>query len=146
MKYITLPGIAITRVGDKPRHSDRVPSFLAIFRKPSNVELKDFCREASAAQLAADVSAAVEEDVAIEGFNAVNVVGKEFEELATQNGDVLVTQKTSRQQAVTPRLEGRFLKAGESFKGSEYDFGEFCDWRRTRTTSRGVTCEIMLAT
>ena len=34
---------------------------------------------------------------------------------AMQNGEVLFTQKTSRQQAVTPMFEGRFVKLEEGF-------------------------------
>lgn len=34
---------------------------------------------------------------------------------AMQKGEVLLTQKTSRQQAVTPIFEGRFLKLEEGF-------------------------------
>lgn len=42
-------------------------------------------------------------------------VAVEEELAAMQNGDVLFTQKTSRQQAVTPIFGGRFVKVEEDF-------------------------------
>jgi len=67
------------------------------------------------------------------------VVGFEGVGSAMQKGEVLFTQKTSRQQAVTPRLGGRLVKAEAKGRGEEEDLGGPWDWRRTRTTSRGVT-------
>lgn len=59
-----------------------------------------------------------------------------------QKGEVLFTQKTSRQQAVTPRFFGRLVK---DERGGEEDESWGWDWdcRRTRTTSRGVTVNCM---
>ncbi len=76
-----------------------------------------------------------------EGFNVATVAEDErFSGLtAMQKGEVLFTQKTSRQQAVTPRFGGRFMKEEEE-ETFGIDGGGFgWDWRRTRTTSRGVT-------
>ena len=104
------------------------------------MELKVFWRDASTAQSAA--GSIVEER---EGSRPVNVeeAGAEAVLLgpAMQNGDVLFTQKTSRQQAVTPRLGGRFVNFEIGpVEGRVYGLGgEGCDCRRTRTTSRGVT-------
>ena len=63
--------------------------------------------------------------------------------VAIQNGEVLLTQKTSRQQAVTPRFRGRLVNDDEEgFDVCEEELG--CDWSRTRTTSSGVTdCHIV---
>ena len=61
-----------------------------------------------------------------------------------QKGVVLFTQKTSRQQAVTPMFGGRFVKEGsllgkvEGVRVGCFEGGD-CDCSRTRTTSRGVT-------
>lgn len=57
---------------------------------------------------------------------------------AMQKGEVLLTQKTSRQQDVTPRFGGRLENCGEGLRREELE-GLGCDWRRTRTTSKGVT-------
>ena len=69
-----------------------------------------------------------------------------------QKGEVLFTQKTSRQQAVTPMFGGRFAKEGsllgkfEGVKAGCFE-GRDCDCSRTRTTSSGVTarCQTLLA-
>ena len=60
---------------------------------------------------------------------------------AMQNRALLLTQKTSRQHAVTPRFGGRLVNV-EGFEesvavGRKEEGGWDC--RRTRTTSRGVT-------
>ena len=58
---------------------------------------------------------AAEDDVdAMDGFRVARVAVEE-ELAAMQNGEVLFTQKTSRQQAVTPMLGGRFVKFEEDF-------------------------------
>lgn len=61
---------------------------------------------------------------------------------AKQYGALLLIQKTSRQQARTPKSAKLVGFAGylkvEAVNGV-YDEGCGCDWRRTRTTSRGVT-------
>ncbi len=61
-----------------------------------------------------------------------------------QNSALLLTQKTSRQQAVTPRLGGRLLKVAGAWEVAierivERGEGAGWDCSRTRTTSRGVT-------
>ena len=73
------------------------------------MEVKFRRRVSSAAQSAA------EEDVDdIDGLRVASVAVEEGV-AAMQNGEVLFTQKTSRQQAVTPIFEGRFAKFGEGF-------------------------------
>ena len=64
---------------------------------------------------------------------------------ATQYEALLFTQKTSLQHVDMPRFGGKFVKAcvddvseegrGTGGEGVACD----CDWRRTRTTSSGVT-------
>lgn len=104
---MTFAGIDMARVGESPRQSDVGPSFRAILRRPSRVELKVLRRVSSTAQSAA--WAGSEE---MEGLRVVTVAEEErlpgF--VAMQNGEVLLTQKTSRQQAVTPRFRGRLEK------------------------------------
>ena len=58
---------------------------------------------------------AAEDDV--EGKDGLRLARVAVEEglAAMQKGEVLFTQKTSRQQAVTPKFEGRFLKFEEGF-------------------------------
>lgn len=56
---------------------------------------------------------------------------------ATQNCEEFCTQKTSRQQALTPRSGGSWMKEGRRMEGDGDGLGWAC--RRTRTTSRGVT-------
>ena len=72
------------------------------------------------------------------------------EAVTKQKGDVLLTQKTSRQHAVTPRLGGRLEKGGnlvrlEAVKGCFEDGEGDCDCSRTRTTSSGVTAKQMVS-
>lgn len=58
---------------------------------------------------------AADDDVdAIDGLSVARVVVEE-ELAAMQNGEVLFTQKTSRQQAVTPIFGGRLVKFEEGF-------------------------------
>lgn len=59
-------------------------------------------------------SAARDDVEDIDGFSVAMVAAEEGLG-AMQKGDVLLTQKTSRQQAVTPMFEGRFLKLEEGF-------------------------------
>ena len=93
---MTFPGTAIAKVGLSPRHNVVIPSFLAIFRSPSKVEFIFLFCASSAAHSAAREDA---------GF-----CDKATEGPATQNGALLLTQKTSRQQAVTPRFGGKLEK------------------------------------
>ena len=62
---------------------------------------------------------------------------------ATQNLALLLTQKTSRQQDVTPIEPGRFVNeavaVADEGRNDESGEGLAWDWSRTRTTSRGVT-------
>jgi hypothetical protein len=82
----------MTSVGDNPRHNVVIPSFRAIFRSPSNVELKvRFCVSSTAHPTPV-------------AFNSPNLGP------AMQNSALLFAKKTSRQQAVTPRFGGRLLK------------------------------------
>ena len=90
--------MAMTRVGDRPRQRDVGPSFRAILRRPSKVEVNVFLRVSSTAQ---------SEDRA--GLR-VAMVADEEGLAAMQKGEVLLTQKTSRQQAVTPMFLGRLAK------------------------------------
>lgn len=133
----------MTGVGERPRHRAAGPSLLATLRRPSRVEVNVLLRVSSTAQSAAavfegdtraelrlvDVEADPEPGVAKLGVAAI------------QKGEVLFTQKTSRQQAVTPRFGGRFAKLAREAEG----FGGGCDWSLTRTTSRGVTAKELLA-
>ena len=76
-----------------------IPSFLAILRRPSKVELKVFCRVSSTAQASTEgVELCVGPESVLRDalLGAVEVVAKQYCAL-------LLTQKTSRQQAVTPR-------------------------------------------
>lgn len=74
------------------------------------MELKFRRRVSSTAQSAADAADADVDDM--DGLRVARVAVEE-ELAAMQNGEVLFTQKTSRQQAVTPIFEGRFAKFGE---------------------------------
>lgn len=47
---MTFPGTAIIKVGERPLHNVKIPSFRAIFLKPSRVELKVLRCVSSAAQ------------------------------------------------------------------------------------------------
>ena len=126
---MTLAGMAISSVGLRPRHNDVSPSFLAILRRPSYVEVNVRRRVSSTAQSAT-------EDVVVWERELRVAVGE-----ATQYPEELFTQKTSRQQEVTPRFGGRLEKLGEVERVDvRRGRGEVvCDWRRTRTTSIGVT-------
>lgn len=123
---MTLAGTAITRVGLRPRHNELRPSCLAILRSPSRVEVKVLRCVSSTAH---SVTEAEDSDATLEE-----------EGVATQNWALLLTQKTSRQHAVTPRLVGRLLKeaGAEALAKATGDILGW-DWRRTRTTSNGVT-------
>lgn len=103
---MTFAGIDMRSVGESPRHNDVAPSFLAIFCSPSSVDVNVFWRDASTAQSAA---ASMLDDDGRARFNAVNVELDEEAALgaAIQNCELLFTQKTSRQHAVTPRFCGR---------------------------------------
>jgi len=96
--------MAMMRVGERPRQRDVGPSLRAILRRPSRVEVKVFRRASSTAQSAAGVE--VEER---EGLSVARVAEEERLAglVAMQKGEVLLTQKTSRQQDVTPRFGGR---------------------------------------
>ena len=141
VKYITLAGIAMSRVGESPRQRLAVPSYLAIFTSPSQVPVK----------LRRDVSS-----IAQASAKAVDV---EFEGEAMQNSALFGFQNTSRQQAVTPVSVGRRAQVDWNCGGTSLcarrdvsgifvgvvgavDVPEGCvgwDCSRTRTTSRGVT-------
>lgn len=96
-----------------------------------------FLRVSSTAQFAAGVA-----DVEVrDGFRVARVAEEDpLGAAAMQKGEVLFTQKTSRQQAVTPRFFGRLVKDEGA---REEDEGWGWDCRRTRTTSRGVTVNCM---
>ena len=72
------------------------------------MEVKFRRRVSSTAQSAA------EDDVDDMDGLRVASVAVEDGAVAMQNGEVLLTQKTSRQQAVTPIFEGRFEKFEET--------------------------------
>lgn len=121
----------MSNVGLRPRHSELTPSFLAILRNPSRVELN----------VLRCVSSTAHSDAAVAAEAASILVPVE---LIMQNWALLLTQKTSRQQAVTPRFGGRLLnevgvEEAAKERTAERDEGVGCDCRRTRTTSRGVT-------
>ena len=73
------------------------------------MEVKFRRRVSSTAQSA--VEAEVDD---IDGLRVARVAVEEVL-AAMQNGDVLFTQKTSRQQAVTPMFGGKFEKFEEGF-------------------------------
>ena len=125
---MTFAGTAMTIVGLSPRHKVVRPSLRAILRRPSSVVVNVLRCDSSIAHSELAVAALL--------------IGPALAP-ATQNDALLLTQKTSRQHAVTPRFGGRLLNDGrEEFEKvcspAEGD-GFCCDWRRTRTTSRGVT-------
>ena len=76
------------------------------------MEVKFRRRVSSTAQSAAEDDVDDVDD--IDGFKVARVAVEE-ELVAMQNGDVLFTQKTSRQQAVTPMFGGRFVNFVEGF-------------------------------
>lgn len=121
----------MTRVGLRPRHRELRPSLRAILRRPSSVEVNVLRLVSSTAQSAA-------EGPALLGAAALMLLRLGS---AMQKRALLLTQNTSRQQAVTPRFGGRLLNVGGLGEGvvvgRKEDAG--CDCRRTRTTSRGVT-------
>ena len=106
----------MTRVGESPRHSELTPSLRAIFRSPSNVEVKVLRRVSSTAQSAAE----------LEG-EMTGVLMAAVGEPAAMQTEVLLTQKTSRQHAVTPRFGGRLANAEacETREGIKDELG--CD-------------------
>ena len=66
-------------------------------------------------RVSSTAQSAAEDDVDdMDGLRVARVADEEGL-VAMQNGDVLFTQKTSRQQAVTPMLGGRFVKFEEGF-------------------------------
>jgi len=87
-----LAGTVMTNVGDSPRHKVVIPSFRAIFRSPSKVELNDrLCVSSTAHSAPTDLLISP-------------ILGA-----AMQYSAVLVAKKTSRQHAVTPKFGGRVL-------------------------------------
>lgn len=82
-------GTAMARVGDKPLQSVVNPSFRAIFRMPSNVELNVLLWVSSTAHPTPATSPTLG--------------------AAIQNSPLLLAKKTSRQHAVTPRFGGNVL-------------------------------------
>src|SRR5271156_3654273 len=106
---MTFAGIAISRVGLKPRHSVKKPSFRAIFLSPSKVELNVLRCVSSTAQSAMAVAA-----------------GTAPFPLAKQNCALSPTQNTSRQHAVIPRSGGSFLNELEYAWNFERLRGENC--------------------
>ena len=135
---MTFPGTAIISVGERPRHSVVIPSFRAILRKPSTVELIVRFSTSATAQFSAAARSLREDDAGPVAADAVR------EASATQYGALLFTQKTSLQQDVTPSSGGRFAKergygkVGLGRDGAAAVVG-CCDCSLTRTTSRGVT-------
>ena len=94
-------------------------------------------RVSSTTQSAAGVVEAADD---MEGLRVANVVFEARVEglVAMQKGEALLTQKTSRQQVVTPRLGGKLENCVRS-RGLEELEALGCDCKRTRTTSKGVT-------
>ena len=97
--------MAITRVGESPLQRDVRPSLRAILRRPSRVEVKFLRRVSSTAQSAAEAMDE-EGDGEDDGAKVLRAEGG----ATIQYGEALLTQKTSRQHAVTPRFGGRFEK------------------------------------
>jgi hypothetical protein len=126
-----LAGIVMTKVGERPLQSVVMPSFRAILRKPSKVELYVFFCTSCTAQSAPEATEAA-------GSTKLSPLGT-----AMHSSAELPWKKTSRQQAVTPSSA---VCAGvsepvrrASFEKSTADVGVLWDCRRTRTTSSGVT-------
>jgi len=90
VKYMMFAGTAIASVGDRPRHKLVIPSFLAIFRSPSNVEL-------IVRRWVSSTAHSVPATSPTRGA-------------AIQYSALLLAKKTSRQHAVTPRFGGGVLK------------------------------------
>lgn len=90
----------MTRVGDSPRHRDQSPSWRAIFRRPSKVEVNVFRRVSSTAQSTAGVEVDEDDDVS-------ELIADVEASVTMQTEVVLLTQNTSRQHADTPRFGGR---------------------------------------
>lgn len=86
-------------MGLSPRHNDLVPSFRAIFLRPSIVDVNLVFCVSSAAHAAIDL------------FGSLSVI--DMAGVATQYAVLLDTQNTSRQHEVMPRLGGRFVKEYE---------------------------------
>lgn len=116
----------MSRVGLRPRHSDRDPSCRDILRSPSRVDVNVLRCVSSAAQ--SDARAAGE----------WLMLGARFCP-TMQNWALSPTQNTSRQHDVTPIFGGSSLKALELARKRDVFTAGVCDWSRTRTTSRGVT-------
>ena len=92
-------------VGLSPLHNVVMPSLRLILRNPSMVELMVLRWVSSAAQSET------------EAISFSMTAATEGEAFATQNWDWFCTQKTSRQQAVTPRLGGSCRKEGRRAEG-----------------------------
>lgn len=90
----------MTSVGERPRQREGSPSFRAILRRPSSVEVKFFRRVSSTAHSA--------EEVVVVWENAL-MAGEDDAGVARQYSALLLTQNTSLQQAVTPRFGGTFV-------------------------------------
>lgn len=72
-------------------------------------------------RVSSTAQSAVEADVDdIDGLRVARVAVEEAL-AAMQNGDVLFTQKTSRQQAVTPIFGGRFVKFEDGFMAGVFE-------------------------
>jgi hypothetical protein len=82
VKYITLEGIAINKVGDSPLQRDVIPSYRAILTNPSQVPSNLRSNVCSTTQLLEGCTGAVGE--------------------AMQASAMFPTQNTSRQQVFTP--------------------------------------------
>lgn len=87
---------------------------------PSKVEVNCFCWAALAGQSAVGETEVTLEDEPVH-IPVELIIGltDDAGALTTQKGEVLVTQKTSRQQVETPRLVGRFANTGEFLDGRE---------------------------
>lgn len=86
-------GTVMSRVGESPLHRVVIPSFLAIFRSPSKVELNVFFCVSSTAHSAPPI---------------VPDLGAAMH----SSPPLLVAKKTSLQHAVIPRFGGNELKGG----------------------------------
>jgi hypothetical protein len=108
-KYMTLPGTAMSRVGESPRHNVVTPSFRAIFRIPSSVELIVRRSVSATTHVSACICDVWDEDAIGSVETGPDADAVESEASATQYGVLLLTQKTFLQHAVTPRSGGRFV-------------------------------------